>query len=163
MLRQRLPYIIGLYIYIYIYVHGWRSRLNESPRVFLYKHFSQTFCYKQYLDYVEVDKLIYALTRHRVASHRLPVETGRWNKRNSILLEDRTCCTWNDLEDKYHFVLVCPLIGSLRKNYISIYFRKYRCMFKFIDLCNNNNAQIFRNLVLYCYKALELRNTTSYI
>ena len=33
-------------------------------------------------------------------------------------------------------------------------------MFKFIDLCKSNNAQIL-HLALYCYKALELRNSIS--
>ena len=67
-LRQRLQDI---------YVQGWRSRLNESSKASLYKHFSQTFCYKQYLDYVDVAKFTYALTRLRVASHRHSVETGK--------------------------------------------------------------------------------------
>ena len=40
---------------------------------------------------------------------------GRWNKPNPnpILLEDRKCYTCNDLEDEYHFVLVCPLYDNL--------------------------------------------------
>ena len=105
----------------------------------------------------------YALTRLRVASHRLSVEMERWNKPNPILLEDRTCYTCKDLDDKYHFVLVCSLYDSLRKKYIPIYLRKYPCMFKCIVMCNSNNAQILRHLALYCYKALELRNSISYI
>ena len=68
MLRQRLQDI---------YVQGWRSRLNEPSRASLYKHISQIFCYKQYLDYVAVEKFRYALTRLSVASNILSVETGR--------------------------------------------------------------------------------------
>ena len=38
------------------------------------------------------------------------------NKPNTILLEGIQFYTRNDLEDEYHFVLVCPLYDSLRKN-----------------------------------------------
>ena len=86
-----------------IYVQCWRSILNESSRASLYKHFSQTFCYKQHLDYVDDEKFRYALTRLRVASHRLSVEPGKWTKPNPILLGDRTCYTCNDLGGRIPF------------------------------------------------------------
>ena len=135
--------------------------MNHQELPYINISHNKQYCYKQYSDYVDVEKFRYALTA--IASHGLSVEPGRWNKPNPVLLEDRTCFTCNDLEDEYHFVLACPLYDSLLEKYIPIYFRKYPCMFKFIDLCNSNNAQILRNLTLYCYNALELRNSISYI
>ena len=39
---------------------GLAININESQRGPLYTHFSQTFCYKQYLDYVDVEKFRHA-------------------------------------------------------------------------------------------------------
>ena len=37
-----------------------------------------------------------------------------------------------------------------------------KCMFKFIELLNNNNELIVRLLALYCFKAFEKRNISLY-
>ena len=88
-------------------------------------------------------KFIIALTRLRIAAHRLLIETGRWVKPKPIALEDRKCITCNLIEDEFHSILVCPMYTSFR-HYIPKYYTNRPSMFKLLKLLNNNNELIVR-------------------
>ena len=75
-----------------------------NPRQLLCINKIQSFCYKQYFNYVCVEKVRYASSRLRVELHKLMIET-RWNISDPIVLRDRKCYTCNDIQDEYHFVL----------------------------------------------------------
>jgi len=49
-------------------------------------------------------------------SHRLKVETGRWQKPTAIPLNERTCTLCLKLEDEWG--LECPLYKDLGKKYV---------------------------------------------
>ena len=51
----------------------------------------------------DVKKFRNALSRLRISSHRLEVETGRWNKPQRIEYVERKCRLCNKLEDEFHF------------------------------------------------------------
>jgi len=57
------------------------------------------------------------LAKLRLSSHTLNVEIGRHN------IIDRHCirCNLNDIEDEFHFVLICPDYVNLRNAYIPKY------------------------------------------
>ena len=57
------------------FIQNWNSRLNESSRALFYRNLS--FGYKSYLDTVTKSKFRVALSRLRLSSHRLEIETGR--------------------------------------------------------------------------------------
>ena len=80
-----------------------------------------------------------ALSRLRLSSHRLRIESGRYDKKCPI--NERKCiyCNSNDVEDEYHFVLVCDFYTELRKLYIKKYFYVRPSMAKFIDLLNSDS------------------------
>ena len=61
------------------------------------------------------------LAKLRLSSHKLNIEIGR---HNSIDRQDKTCirCNLNDIEDEFHFVLVCPDYIYLRNAYSQILF-----------------------------------------
>ena len=71
------------------FVQNWNSRLTDSSRALFYRNFS--FGYKSYLDNVTTSKFRIALSRLRVCSHRLEIETGRWAKPIAIPIENRLC------------------------------------------------------------------------
>ena len=52
------------------------------------------------------------MTKLRVSSHRLSIESGRWSKPNPTLLSERNCLFCNLLEDVYHFVLEWNLYNT---------------------------------------------------
>ena len=49
------------------------------------------------------------MTPLRVSSHRVEIESGRWNKHRAIPLDDRKCKNCSILEDEFHFILECRL------------------------------------------------------
>lgn len=55
------------------------------------------------LNNITVKKFRKSLTRLRLSSHRLKIETGRWHKPISIPVDQRKCENCNELEDEYHF------------------------------------------------------------
>ena len=69
------------------FIQHWNSRLIDHTQALFYRNFS--FGYKTYLDFVSVGKLPFALSRLRLSSHRLEVETGRWARPNAISFERR--------------------------------------------------------------------------
>ena len=97
------------------FIQNWTARLEESTRANFYRTFA-AFKLQPYLDNVNVSKFRYALSRLRLSSHRLEVESGRWVKPNPTPLNERKCLNCKVLEDEYHFVLECPLYDDLRKN-----------------------------------------------
>ena len=86
------------------FIQNWRARLEESSRANFYKVFA-IFQLQPHLDKLSVSKFIQALSRLRMSSHRLEVETGRWVKPVPVPLNERQCTVCHVLEDEYHFVL----------------------------------------------------------
>ena len=101
-----------------------------------------------------------ALSRLRLSSHKLLIETGRYA---NIRLErnERKCtfCDINDLEGEYHFVLVCPVYADLRKEYIKKYLYKKRSVHKFIELMSTKNNSILKNLSKFILEAFKCRSS----
>ena len=102
------------------FIQNWNSRLTDSFRALFYRNF--TFDYKCYLDTVTTNKFRFALSRLRLSSHRLEIETGRWARPNSTPIENRLCTSCQKLEDEYHFVLECVRYNELRRTLIPNYY-----------------------------------------
>ena len=55
------------------------------------------------------------MTRFRVGSHKLKVETGRWSR---VPREERTCsCGVGGIQDEEHVVFHCEYTNDLREKY----------------------------------------------
>ena len=68
--------------------------------------------------YLDIAGFRLCLTRLRILSHRLFIETGKWCKPVSVPIDDRKCLAYNKLKEKYHFVLECIHYSDLRKQLI---------------------------------------------
>ena len=76
--------------------------------------FKKSFAREQYLKLLTIPKFRRSLTKFRISSHNLPVETGRYK---GLDRKDRICPHCNDgIGDEVHYILVCenPLIMKLR-------------------------------------------------
>ena len=69
------------------FTQNWHNRLANSSRASFYSHIAN-FRFQPYLDVLKSVKLCSALTRLRVSSHRLMIETGRWQKPTSIPIKE---------------------------------------------------------------------------
>ena len=66
---------------------------------------------------MKIPKFRNVLAIFRLSSHELNVEQGRYG---NIQRNERKCsfCNLDEVEDEYHFILVCPLYNNLRKTYL---------------------------------------------
>lgn len=143
------------------FIQNWRARLEGSTRANFYKSFA-VFQLQPYLDKVSVSKFRHALSRLRVSSHRLEVESGRWVKPIPTPFNERKCAHCSVLEDEFHFVLMCPLYLDLRKKYISKYYWSRPSMFKFLELLNSSNTDRIRKLCCFVFHAFNQRTNVLY-
>ena len=120
----------------------------------------QNWSLGQYLELVNVQQHRKALCKLIVSSHRLRIETGRW-ERPPVPREMRQCDICHQgVEDECHFVLVCPAYVHIRKRYIKQYHWKRPSMFnhKLVQLFNTNNRKSINGLAKYVFQAFSLRN-----
>jgi len=82
------------------------------------------------------------MTRLRVSTHTLEIETRRWHKPNKIPRNDRKYKRCNTLEDEFHFIIECAFYSSLRKQYIRKYYWNHPNIPKFIELLACENVKI---------------------
>ena len=144
------------------FIQTWEGRLNNSSRALFYNAF-RSFELQPYLKTCNLMKFRQSLTRLRVSSHRLEVESGRWNKPNPKPLLERKCKLCDTLEDEYHFVIVCPMYNDIRHLYIKQFYTKRPSMYKFISLINCTSEKQIRNLAVFVHKAFEIRNTNVFV
>ena len=98
------------------------------------------------------------LTRFFTRNHRLNVETGGWQRPNKVPYEQRFCkCCTTEIEDEYHFIIICPLYEDIRKLFIKPYYRIKPSMYKFLLLCKTSNKSELIKLAKYITKAFEIR------
>ena len=143
------------------FIQNWNERLETSSRASFYRSIG-IFQFQPYLNIVNLSQYRKCLSRLRLSSHRLSVETGRWHKPISIPQNERKCIFCDTLEDEYHFVLECKLYTALRKQYVSSFYWKRPNMFKFTCLMKSENEKTMKNLGIYVYKAFALRTSMIY-
>ena len=143
------------------FMQNWHDRLNNSSRANFYKSAAQ-FQFQTYLEQINVFKYMQALSKLRMSSHRLAIESGRWARPTSIPISDRKCVHCNVLEDEFHFVVECKIFIELRTKYIPKYYWKRPSMYKFIELLNTTKVKLLRNLSVYVYLAFKCRTDLLY-
>ena len=120
------------------------------------------FKFQSYLNVLTISKFRKSVSRLRLSSHRLFIETGRWHKPESIPINERKCIICNKLEDEYHFVLECISYNDLRKQFLPVYYWKRPNMFKFIELINTENENIIKRLGTFIHNAFTVRTRILY-
>ena len=64
-------------------------------------------------------------------------------------------------EDEVHFVLCCPMLDDIRKQFIPPKFCKHPCLFRLSLLLASTNQEIVRKLSIFLYKAFKIRDTVT--
>lgn len=99
-----------------IYSCEWYQSVETNQN---YRLFKTSFRFENYLLNIPFNLLNYIIS-FRTRNHKLPVETGRWNKTD---YNKRICnlCK-HDIGDEYHYLLICDKLKVIRKQYIQPYF-----------------------------------------
>ena len=143
------------------FIQNWHSRLESSSRATFYSSVA-IFQLQPYLEKINVVKFQKAVSRLRVASHRLEIEAGRWARPNRIPINDRICRVCKVLEDEYHFVIKCRLYEELRNKHIPKYYWLRPSMLKFVQLMKSDKVKLIRNVSQYISHAFKLRSEIMY-
>ena len=133
------------------------SKISSSPKGFLYQHIPKVFDLQVYLKKVTNNKFQKEITRIRTSSHKLNIENGRYQ---NIERRERKCtlCNLNDVEDEFHFSLICPFYSDLRLLYIKQYYRNRPSVFKFLQLLSTDNVKELNMFGKYLYRAKKRRS-----
>ena len=97
-------------------IQNWFKDIENSSKLHCYRSYKTCFEYENYLNCVINDKQRIELTRLRCSSHHLLIEEVRFS---SIPKENRICklCNLkNEIEDEFHFFLICLIIIKLEVN-----------------------------------------------
>ncbi len=97
------------------------------------------------------------MTKFRLGVSELSVHYYRYRNHTE---ENLICPFCKEMkEDEVHFVLCCPVLDDLRKQYIPPKFCKNPCCFRLSLLLASTNQEIIRKLSLFLYKAFKIRDT----
>ena len=135
-----------------LFKQSWSARLVESPRVRFFRQVVDQRMFHRPLDIIPCKYRI-TLTRLIVSSHRLGVETGRW-ERPVVQYESRLCHVCHKLDDEYHFLSEYDRYAELRARYYWVRASMYKC----IQLLSSNNRKTVRLLSKYVYLAFNNRH-----
>ena len=85
-----------------VYQQSWYSEINNSSRLESYCIFKHDLELEKYLTINIEQKYKLALTRFRVSSHNLQIETGRYE---DLPRQQRLCqlCNMRKIENEFHF------------------------------------------------------------
>lgn len=139
-----------------VYLQIWYSDINNSSRLKAYCVFKHNFESERYLTVISDSKYKIAMSRFRISSHSLNIETGRYD---GTPRDQRICksCSMNRVEDEYHFLLVCPHYRELRSKYFKPYFCHWPTMNKFETLLSSSNKKTICNVAKFIYFANKQR------
>ena len=128
--------------------------INNSSRLRLYSKYKENNEQEMYLNLIQNKTYMQTLSRFRLSSHQLEIDTGRHIGSDR---DQRLCrkCKIRMIEDEYHFLLTCPLYNDLRTKYFSRYFCHWPNMTKF-KITHVNKIQIYivkiKQICLFCTK-----------
>ena len=96
------------------------------------------------------------LTRFRLGISEIAVHRNRYKAHSDADLVCPLC--EKGIENEVHFVLCCPALYDLRKQYIPLKFYKMPNQFRLAMLLACTNEQTMRNVSIYLYKSFKLRS-----
>ena len=139
-----------------LYQQELLSNLATTSRGHLYQHLVDHHCLQYYLCKPIPQVYRRYISRFRLSSHNLKIESDRYT---NIERNNRICtlCDLADIEDEFHFILICPLYNDLRNSYIKKYYYRTPCVFKLVQLLSCNNVTELCKLGKYLKLASERR------
>ena len=99
------------------FIDLWNTELvkHSDGKLRTYVTFKSVFGREKYLSIIGNFEQRRSLTKLRISSHHLRIESGRYQ---GTLLNDRTCtrCNSGDVEDEYHFLFQCVKFNDDRNH-----------------------------------------------
>ena len=141
------------------FIQEWSQSMQTNHVLTTYVLFKNNLHYESYLDLLPSSLRMF-FCRLRLSVHPLRIQTGRYG-RNRIARDQRYClfCNSHDIEDEYHFMLICPFLEEIRKKYVPKYYYQRPSMFKFLEMLGIDNKTKLIKISLFIKYALNKRNS----
>ena len=125
---------------------------SESGKTDIYEKHKKGHQYETYLHINNFENRR-AITKLRTSSHKLAIETGRWNK---IPRDQRMCknCILNKIEDENHLLFECQMYETERKELYNTIKAKLNMDLTHILNYENRIQEIFNSVNLGTLNAL---------
>jgi hypothetical protein len=138
------------------YLQSFYSILENSHKLIVYKHIKNNYLAETYCDVLSIKKFRHFYAQFRTGKHFLEIERGRYDGKEK---GERICrlCNYGNIEDEFHFVLVCHIYSDLRIRYLPNDFLTLPTFNKLYRLLSSKNETTIRNLSLYLYHAYHRR------
>ena len=102
--------------------------------------------YSPFKDGITLEKYLLTLSKNKYTSlfmfltsnHKLPMETGRWNK-TDVADRKRTVYSLNMIGDEFHYLFECPCLNTERKMFLKQKFYIRPNIQKFCQLMQSTN------------------------
>ena len=139
-----------------VFVQELNGFFDNSSKCNLYKYVNDGFKLQFYLTKAIPNTYVQYISKYRMSSHKLEVEQGRYH---NVSRNERICkmCSNSEIEDEFHFLLVCPFYDNFRKMYIKKYYYKKPSTYKLIQLLSTENVSELCKLGKYLYKCSSIR------
>ena len=98
---------------MYLNKQTWRGEVESKPKLRTYSKFKTHLFLENCICYYMPKRNRSLLAQFRLGILPIHVETGRYS---NTPLEERICklCDFNEIEDEYHFLIICPLYARYR-------------------------------------------------
>ena len=125
----------------------WDDDTQKSSKGRNYRLFKATVSFENYFKILPKQNYL-RLIKFRLANHKLPIETGRWE---NIELSERKCqkCSKNLLGDEFHYLFECTYFNFERRRYISKFYFVWPNVIKFNKLMNSDNQTVLAKLSIF--------------
>ena len=140
-----------------VFKQEWHGRIEDSSRADFYRVYKRNFESAVYLNLIDSKENRIALTRLVTSTHRLRIETGRWELPNPPPRHQRLCLVCRKMDDEYHFIIECSILQDLRAQLIPRYYWQHPSMYKLIELINTENLTLLKRLSEFARKGFILK------
>ena len=138
---------------------------EKFPKLRTYKKFKTDFRLETYLITLENRHHQVALTKFRISSHNLRIETGRYENNPKLKPHERFCifCDMNAVENEIHFLLECPLYVEERYPLLQVCQIEIEQLSElgqeetFIEIMKSKNGKVIAALSKYVYLSMLKR------
>ena len=134
----------------------WDAHVQSSERFSFFSSFCSRGEVAMYMN-LNLDKhLQFIMTRFRFGISDLATHKYRYKRH---VEEDLVCPLCKEhLEDEIHFVLKCPALSELRKQYIKEKYFVHPNSFKLAMLLASKNEIVVKKLAIFLYRAFKFRS-----
>ena len=128
----------------------WYVNICNSPNLGYYAQFKTELKFEKYLECITNDKLLKELAAFRLSAHNFDIELGR---HSNVPRENRLCrlCPMQIVESEYHYLLVCPLYGDIRRQFLTK--TAWSSVAKFLNIMSAQTNSFLKKLSKFIHAA----------